>query len=77
MALICKGLCQLRILNEGVEIRIEWHLLAPGASFFVPAIQVTQVAREVRKAATEKGIRLIHKPCINAGMYGIRFWRVV
>jgi hypothetical protein len=66
----------LRILNEGVEIRIEWHLLKPGASFFVPAIQVTQVAREVRRAATEKGIRLIHKPCIDAGMYGIRFWRV-
>jgi hypothetical protein len=74
--LICKGLWRLRILNEGVEVRIEWHLLKPGASFFIPAIQVVQVAREVRRAATEKGIRLVHKPCVSSGMYGVRFWRV-
>jgi hypothetical protein len=63
------------ILNEGVEVHIEWHLLKPGSSFFVPAIQTTQLARSVRKAALEKGIRLTHKECINNGMYGVRFWR--
>jgi hypothetical protein len=49
------------ILNEGVEVHIEWHLLKPGSSFFIPALQTTQLARSVRKAALEKGIRLTHK----------------
>lgn len=66
----------MTLQTEGVEIRIEWHLLAPGATFFIPAIQVTQLARDVRKAALEKGVRLQHKPCVYRGMYGVRFWRV-
>ena len=77
MASICRGLWLVKILNEGVEVRVEWHLLKPGASFFVPAIQTTQLAREVRKAAAEKGIKLTHKACISHGMYGVRFWRAL
>ena len=64
------------ILNEGVPVHIEWHLLSPGASFFIPAIQTTQLARAVRRAALARGVRLIHKPCVEQGMYGVRFWRV-
>jgi hypothetical protein len=66
----------MMLQTEGVEIRIEWHLLKPNSSFFIPAIQVTQLARDVRKAALEKGVRLIHKNCVYNGMYGVRFWRV-
>lgn len=66
----------LEILNEGVPVHIEWHLLTPGSSFFIPAIQTTQLARTVRKTATIKGVRLIHKVCVENGMYGVRFWRV-
>lgn len=66
----------MEILNEGVPVFIEWHLLAPGASFFIPAIQTTRLARDVRKAAAKKNIRLTHKACIYNGMYGVRFWRV-
>jgi hypothetical protein len=66
----------MKLQTEGAEIRIEWHLLKPGATFFIPAIQVTQLARDVRKAALEKGVRLQHKPCVYRGMYGVRFWRV-
>lgn len=65
----------MEILNEGVPVHIEWHLLTPGASFFIPAIQTVQLARAVRKVATSKGIRLTHKICVYQGMYGVRFWR--
>ena len=65
----------MTILNEGVPVHIEWHLLKPGASFFIPAIQTSQLARAVRKAATAKGIKLTHKVCVDNGMYGVRFWR--
>lgn len=67
---------QSEILNEGVPVHIEWHLLAPGTSFFIPAIQTTQLARAVRKAAVSRGVRLTHKVCMERGMHGIRFWRV-
>jgi|APCry1669188910_1035180.scaffolds.fasta_scaffold652076_1 hypothetical protein len=63
------------ILNEGAPVHIDWHLLTPGASFFIPAIQVTQLAREVRNAAVKRDIRLIHRICVYNNMYGIRFWR--
>jgi hypothetical protein len=65
----------MKILNEGVEVYVEWHLLKPGTSFFIPAIQATQLARAVRTAALEKGITLVHKNCVHNGLYGVRFWR--
>jgi hypothetical protein len=65
----------MEILNEGAKVHIEWHLLTPGSSFFIPAIKTTELARNVRKAALEKGIRLTHKPCVYHNMYGVRFWR--
>lgn len=65
----------MAILNEGAEVHIEWHLLAPGTSFFIPAIQTTQLARSVREEARKKGIKLTHKVCVSQGMYGVRFWR--
>lgn len=67
---------QAEILNEGVPVHIEWHLLTPNSSFFIPAIQTTQLARAVRKAATKRGVRLVHKVCVENGLYGVRFWRV-
>ena len=65
----------VEISNEGAAVHIDWHLLTPGASFFIPAIQVIQLAREVRNAATKRNIRLIHRVCVYNNMYGIRFWR--
>jgi hypothetical protein len=65
----------LTILNEGVPVYIEWHLLTPGSTFFIPAFKTSELARAVRKAASAKGIRLVHKVCVDNGMYGIRFWR--
>ena len=65
----------MEILNEGALVHIEWHLLTPGATFFIPAIETTELAREVRKAATVRGIRLTHKVCVFNGFYGVRFWR--
>lgn len=67
---------QSEILNEGVPVHIEWHLLTPHSSFFIPAIQTVQLARSVRRAATKRGVRLVHKVCVENGMYGVRFWRV-
>jgi hypothetical protein len=65
----------VEILNEGALVHIEWHLLTPGATFFIPAIKTTELVREVRKAATVRGIRLTHKVCVFNGFYGVRFWR--
>jgi hypothetical protein len=66
----------MEIWNEKAKVHIEWHLLTPGSTFFIPAIQTTQLARAVRKAALEKDIRLLHRACVYNGLYGVRFWRV-
>lgn len=66
----------MEILNEGVPVHIEWHLLKPGSTFFIPAIQATQLARTVRTAALEKGVKLTHRICVDKGFYGVRFWRI-
>ena len=65
----------MAILNEGIPVHIQWHLLKPGASFFIPAIQTTQLARAVRKEATTKNIKLTHRTIFENGFYGVRFWR--
>lgn len=65
----------MEILNEGVPLHIEWHKMSPGSSFFIPAIKTDQLIRDVRKAATKRDIRLIHRVCVDNGMYGVRFWR--
>ena len=62
-------------MNEGVPVYIEWHLLTPGSTFFIPAFKTSELARAVRKAASAKGIKLAHKVCVDNGMYGVRFWR--
>lgn len=67
----------MEILNEGAVVRIEWHLLTPGSTMFIPAVKTTELAREVRKVATTKGIRLRHKACVYNGFYGVRFWREI
>lgn len=66
----------MTILNEGVPVYIKWHLLKPGASFFIPAIQTTQLARQVRRAATSKRMKLTHRTVFEHGYYGVRFWRI-
>lgn len=66
----------MAILNEGVPVFIDWRLMKPGASFFIPAIQTTQLARSVRKEATARGMKLTHRIVFENGYLGVRFWRL-
>jgi hypothetical protein len=66
----------MEILNEGIPVHIEWHRLTPGASFFIPAIQTTQLARAVRNEARRRNFELRHRVLIENGFYGVRFWRL-
>jgi hypothetical protein len=65
----------MEILNEGVEVHIEWHLFRPGTSFFIPTLRPKQIGVSVQRTAAEKGIIAVYKICIDNGMYGVRFWR--
>ncbi len=64
-----------QILNEGVPVRIEWHLLTPGSTFFVPTLQTLQIIRSVCRAAKKRRVVLVYKICIHDGFFGVRFWR--
>lgn len=64
-----------KIQIEGVPVHIEWHLLTPGSSFFIPALNTDQLIKDVCRVARKKRILLEHRVCIQNGMYGVRFWR--
>lgn len=65
----------MKLHSEGAEIHIEWHLLKPGTSFFIPAIQTEPLIKSVKKAASLRNMNLHARVCYDKGFYGVRFWR--
>lgn len=49
-----------------------------GASFFIPAINARELKLAVRRAARERGVKKLEAvTCIENGLLGVRFWRIV
>ena len=63
------------IFNEGVPVVIEWHTMALGSSFFIPALDTDPLIAGVLAEAKRHRIRLVCKEVIEDGKIGIRFWR--
>jgi len=64
----------LKILN--LTILIPWEKLEPGMSFFVPCLDRKKHGEEVVKEAQRLGYKVIYKPVVEKGRYGLRVWRV-
>jgi hypothetical protein len=65
------------VIPDGVEIAIDWTTFVVGASLFIPAINTTQLIKEMYEIAEEKNIQLKHQILIDGGKWGVRFWRIL
>ncbi len=65
------------VAPDGLPIAIEWEMLEVGTSVFVPAINLTKLLSQVQDIAKRKQITVKGYPRIEAGKYGMRFWRLV
>ena len=61
---------------DGVPIVVEWSLLEVGTSVFIPAVNVNKLQEQIRAVTRRTGMVLKGFPRVEAGKYGMRFWRL-
>lgn len=64
----------LKILN--LVILIPWERFEPGMSVFIPCLDRKAHGKSLEKEARRLGMKVIYKPVVENGKYGLRFWRV-
>ena len=63
------------VVPDGVPIVVEWDGMQIGHSVFIPALNHAKLRKEVATIAKQKGFTLRGFTRIEAGKYGMRFWR--
>jgi len=66
-----------QICPDGVVIEVNWGMLEIGMSFFVPAINLSLLNKQVTEIAQERGWKLEGRNQIEGSKLGIRFWRIL
>ena len=62
---------------DGVPIRVVWRDFVVGASVFIPAVNITRLARQMNVAARKRNMTLKWAERIEGGKLGARFWRLL
>ena len=65
------------VTPDGIPVVVEWDRLGVGTSVFIPAVNLTKLAAQVRDIANRRSMIVKGFPRIEAGKYGMRFWRMV
>ena len=66
-----------QVCPDGVVITINWDKFVIGSSIFIPAINLTELNKQMQIIAKEKEIKLKGFDRIEAGKLGMRFWRIL
>ena len=66
-----------QVCPDGVVIKINWDDFVVVASLFIPAINLTELNKQMQIIANVKNIKLKGFDRIEAGKLGMRFWRIV
>lgn len=61
---------------DGVHIVVDWGALQVGSSFFVPCINTPAARRQVNGVFDRRGWKMRVYTGPEAGIWGIRVWRV-
>lgn len=64
------------VFNEGVPVKIHWHGMALGSSFFIPALDTEPLIEQILVEAKKHRIKLVYKETIENEKVGIRCWRI-
>lgn len=65
------------IASDGVRFYVDWDALLPGASIFIPCIDVVELVNQVHAYTDLKGWKMEYRTRIEDGKWGVRFWRMV
>jgi len=68
---------QGQICPDGVVITVNWDVLEIGMSFFVPAVNLSLLDKQVMEIAQNRGWKLQSRNQIEGGKLGLRFWRTL
>jgi hypothetical protein len=60
-----------------VVIKVNWDDFVVGASIFIPAINLSELNKQMQIVAKEKEIKLKGYDRIEGGKLGMRFWRIL
>jgi hypothetical protein len=66
-----------QICPDGVIINVNWDTLEVGMSFFVPAVNLSLLDKQVKEIARYRGWKLEGRNQIEGSKLGIRFWRIL
>ena len=64
------------VTYEGLRIKLAWDELEIGFSFFIPCLDTESLLRTIYSEAERRGYKLTHDERTEAGLAGIRFWRI-
>jgi hypothetical protein len=71
----------MRLLNsdispDGIRIAVDWSKFTPGASVFIPCINIQQAMDHIADASGIAKSDLARRVCVENGKYGLRVWRM-
>lgn len=66
-----------QVCPDGVNIDIDWDNFVIGSSIFIPAINLTELAKQMQTAIEPTKIEIKGFERIEAGKLGMRFWRIL
>ena len=72
-----KVMIEGQICPDGVVININWDEFVVGSSIFIPAINLSRLAKQVQTIAKTRKIELKGVERIEAGKLGMRIWRIL
>lgn len=62
---------------DGIKIVVDWEPMVIGASVFIPCVNTLRATSQATKIAELKSWRFATRERIEAGMFGVRIWRIV
>jgi len=66
-----------QVCPDGVVIKINWNDFVVGASLFIPAINLTELNKQMQIIGNVRGVKLGGVDGREGGKLGMRFWRIV
>lgn len=66
-----------QVCPDGVVINVGWDNFDIGMSVFIPAVNLSNLSKQMQNVAKAKGIQIKGYERIEAGKLGMRFWRIL
>jgi len=66
-----------KVCPDGVIIEVNWDAFMVGSSVFIPAINLIELRRQIKKIAEKKGFQVKTAERIEKSKLGLRIWRIL